>query len=184
MASQGANRVDHRIEHAPFPPEQSRESQVERLRITREGLAMKREGEVSLFREESEVSELLELRAGAEIARQVAFADGVSASLNCIGSSEIAFRRIKHGQIVKNAYDIGMFGPQRFPQDVQRPLKQRLGLRILAPVLVENCKTFDSTSHKGMLGSQRFLTDGQRQLNQRLRLHIISSFAIESSEVF
>src|SRR5215510_6889897 len=162
MAPQGANRVDHRIEPAPFPPEQSSESQIKRLRITREGSAMKRESEVSLFREEGEVSKFLEFRAGAEIARQVAFADGVGARLNCNGLSEIAFCRIKHGQIVKNPYDIRMFWPQRFPQDVQRPLKQRLGLRIFASVLVENCQTFDRTSDKGMLWPQRFLPDGQR----------------------
>src|SRR5262245_57185249 len=119
MAAHGADRVGHHIESAPFPSKQCRESQVERLRITWDGLAMKREGEIGLFREEGEVSEFLALRADAQVEREFAFADGVGASLNCNGLSEIAFRRIKHGQIVKRQYEIGMFWPYHFFQNGQ-----------------------------------------------------------------
>src|SRR5215510_12199626 len=107
---------------------------------------MKREGEIGLFREECEVGKFLAFRADSEIAREVAFAEGVGASLIRDGLSKIAFCRIKLGQRVKNHYDVGMFGPHRVPQDGQRPLKQRLGLRILALVSGENCKTADRTS--------------------------------------
>src|SRR5215510_53323 len=183
MASQRANRIGHRLESAPFPPEQSSESQVERLRIMREGLAMKREGKISLFREDGQVSEFLAFRAGAKIARKVAFDKGVSASLNFNGLSEIAFCRIKNGQIVKTPYSAGMFGPHRFLPDGQRPLKQRLGLRILALVSIENCETFYRTSDIGMPWPQRLLLDGKRPSNHRLCLRVVAFLNVESGEM-
>jgi hypothetical protein len=89
----------------------------------REGSAMKRESEVGLFREDGEGSEFMAFRADSEIAREVAFADRVGVRLNPDGLSEIAFCGIEDGQLVKKLCYIRIFGPQRFPNDGQRPLK-------------------------------------------------------------
>jgi hypothetical protein len=97
---------------------------------------MKPEGEIGLFREEGEVSEFLAFGAGAEIEREVAFADGVGASLNRNGLSKIAFRRIEDGQIVKRLYDAGMIGPQHLLSYSKRPLIQRLCIRIVSFLIV------------------------------------------------
>src|SRR5262245_48894429 len=131
----------------------------------RERVAMKPEGEIGLFREESEVSQFLSFRADGEKARKVAFADGVGASLDCNGSSEIAFCRVKPGQVVEKLYDVGVLWPQRLLHNSQRALKQWLGRRQLALASMDDCKTVDRTSDLGMLGPHRFLLDGERPLN-------------------
>jgi len=89
---------------------------------------MKREREIGPFIICIQVSEFLAFRAPGEIAREVAFADGVGASLNRYGLSEIAFRGIKDGHPVKNICQIRrMFGPQRFLQVDPRTLQLALG---------------------------------------------------------
>src|SRR4030095_468099 len=104
---------------------------------------MKPESEVGLFREERQRSEFLAFRAGSEIARKVAFANGVGASLNCKGSTEIASRRIKYGQIVERQCDARMFWPQRFLLDGNRPLNQLLYIRVIAFRIVDARETVE-----------------------------------------
>src|SRR4030095_13116799 len=131
MASEVGDRASHHVEPTPFSSEQSRESQVERQWIPRQGPAMKPEGEVGLFREEGQISEFPAFRTDNEIAREVAFADGVGAGLNCKGSTEIAFRRVKYGQSVERLYDVGMLYPLCFLLDSQRALGERFGVRVV-----------------------------------------------------
>src|SRR5262245_7830131 len=126
----------------------------------RDGLAMKREGEIGLFREEGEVSEFLAFRAGAEITREVAFDDGVGASLNRDGLSEIAFCRVEDGHIAKTPCNIRMYGPQRLLQDCQSALIERLRLCIIAQISVEVGEIFERNRDLWVFRAERFLSNG------------------------
>ena len=65
-----------------------------------------------------------------------------------------------------------MLGAQRLLPDGERPLVERLGLRIGARGSVEHGEIVEARGRVGMLGAQRLLPDGERPLIERLGLRI------------
>jgi hypothetical protein len=76
-----------------------------------------------------------------------------------------------------------MIGTQLSLVNRQRPLVERLRLRILALILVEQGQVVQAGRRVGMIWPHLLLADGQRPLRERLRLCILALIPVELRQV-
>ena len=76
-----------------------------------------------------------------------------------------------------------MLRPQRLLKNRQRPPEERLGLGVLALLVVELRQVVEARGYLGVLRPQRLLKNRQRALVERLGLGVLALLVVEQRQV-
>ena len=81
------------------------------------------------------------------------------------------------GQVVEGRGHIGVVCAERLLPDRQRALVERLGVGVLALVLVHDGQVVEGRGHVGVVCAERLLLDRQRALVERLGVGVLALLA-------
>src|SRR4030095_7495702 len=96
----------------------------------------------------------------------------------------VLFVTVENSETVESVSDIRVIWSQRLLPDVQRALKQRLSLCIVADSIKKGPEIVERNSEIRRARTHGLLPDGQSTLIERLCLCVLASLEVEFSQIF